>query len=396
MRGMDLQRVRDVIVRAFNPDDFDMLLKFKFDRTRRDEVGDAPFKKVVFDILTLAVQEGWEALLIAAVAEERPLKQEVQDLYSDYAKALLGEVKHRAVEQAMWKAYQRFGLSPGVALLRAGTAQRPPSRATDEGPQKTIKQQLNFLDVGLWREQLARMEGRVCRVELNDGTGNMGTGFLVGPDTLLTNYHVLESVLKQPDKAGAVRFRFDYKQLATGAVSDGTLVKLHATDWKLDHSPYSAAEAAGTPDTPPPTAEQLDYALVRLERPVGQEPMTPGVAGSPLRGWIRMPDAAPALTPKMALLILQHPKTRPLKLALDTEALTPVVHQGLRVRYTTNTEGGSSGSPCFNTDWSLVALHHYGDPAYNQPQYNQGIPIGLIRERITAQGKAAALGGDPP
>ncbi len=44
-----------------------------------------------------------------------------------------------------------------------------------------------------------------------------------------------------------------------------------------------------------------------------------------------------------------------------------------RVRYRTNTETGSSGSPCFNSDWDLVALHHSGIV-----KYNEGIPINCI------------------
>ena len=64
-----------------------------------------------------------------------------------------------------------------------------------------------------------------------------------------------------------------------------------------------------------------------------------------------------------------------------------------RVRYATNTEAGSSGSPVFDLDWNLVALHHLGDPAYDHPPaYNQGVPIDKIRERLTKAGKASALG----
>jgi V8-like Glu-specific endopeptidase len=68
-------------------------------------------------------------------------------------------------------------------------------------------------------------------------------------------------------------------------------------------------------------------------------------------------------------------------------------HADLRLRYKTNTEAGSSGSPCFTMDWTLVALHHLGDPARAPaPAFNQGIPIELIRQRIVAQGQAAAIG----
>ena len=63
-----------------------------------------------------------------------------------------------------------------------------------------------------------------------------------------------------------------------------------------------------------------------------------------------------------------------------------------RVRYATNTEPGSSGSPCFDMNWQLAALHHYGDPAWLNPKYNQGVPAHLIRQKIAAEGHAALLG----
>jgi V8-like Glu-specific endopeptidase len=111
---------------------------------------------------------------------------------------------------------------------------------------------------------------------------------------------------------------------------------------------------------------------------------------------VRVPEAAPAFTEKMPILILQYPKTQPLKLALDTEGVLRLNSNGTRVRYATNTEGGSSGSPCFNINWTLVALHHYGDPSYGQPKYNQGIPVNMIRDRLKRFGKDGALGGNSP
>ena len=72
---------------------------------------------------------------------------------------------------------------------------------------------------------------------------------------------------------------------------------------------------------------------------------------------------------------------------------------GTRVRYRTNTEPGSSGSPCFDQNWSLVALHHSGDPNFDgikQPEYNRGIPIAAIRSLIEARGLAGALGAQEP
>jgi len=68
-----------------------------------------------------------------------------------------------------------------------------------------------------------------------------------------------------------------------------------------------------------------------------------------------------------------------------------------RVRHRTNTQAGSSGSPCFDRNWNLIALHHYGDAKYGHaPLFNQGIPIAAIRKQIEEKGLGGALGGDIP
>jgi hypothetical protein len=43
-------------------------------------------------------------------------------------------------------------------------------------------------------------------------------------------------------------------------------------------------------------------------------------------------------------------------------------------------------------DFDLVALHHLGEKGSAAQGYNQGIPIGLVRDRIVANGHAARLG----
>jgi hypothetical protein len=93
----------------------------------------------------------------------------------------------------------------------------------------------------------------------------------------------------------------------------------------------------------------------------------------------------------MPLLILQHPKKpdqylqtvdlHPLRFAFDV--VTEVNENSSRVRYKVNSEPGSSGSPCFDPDWNLVALHHSGDPREIVPaEYNEGIPISSIRRAL--------------
>jgi hypothetical protein len=232
-------------------------------------------------------------------------------------------------------------------------------------------------------------ESRVARVEI-DGVPT-GTAFLVGPDTALTNYHVVREVLTGGAAPGSIRLRFDYKKLANTEISAGTLVGL-APDWCVDSSPLSQGESVGKPDASVPTVDELDHAVLRLASAIGAAPLpAAGGAGRP-RGWIQVPETEPPL----AIQILQHPRGGALALALDTAGVLQVNANGTRVRYRTNTEAGSSGSPCFDMDWQIIALHHYGDPGFKHPPYNQGIPIHCVRARLAREGKLAALGAAPP
>jgi hypothetical protein len=200
-----------------------------------------------------------------------------------------------------------------------------------------------------------------------------------------------------------VKLRFDFKVLPNNTHLSGTIVGLPTTGWNLDQSPYAPCEAAkGVGGSP--TLDELDYVLLRLERPIGREDFTPGETLKPRRrGWVALPDRVPHLAPKAPLVIAQHPHGAPLKLAIDTEAFLGVMFDNSRIRYTTNTEPGSSGSPVFDFKGHLVAIHHLGDPAYDglSAQYNQGIPIDVIRRRILdptrpgADERLAALGNSP-
>lgn len=72
------------------------------------------------------------------------------------------------------------------------------------------------------------------------------------------------------------------------------------------------------------------------------------------------------------VMIPQHPDGRPLELAFG--ALLKYNDAANRVRYDTNTEPGSSGSPCFDISLQPFALHHASGPAKNLG-YNQGVPL---------------------
>lgn len=160
----------------------------------------------------------------------------------------------------------------------------------------------------------------------------------------------------------------------------------------IDSSPPSRWDLEPEPKGGVPQPDELDYALLRLDRPAGDEAVGEGAEpGAPARGWIEVPAESYVFRPDTPLFIVQHPAGAPLKLALDTRAVVGCNANGTRVTYRTNTEAGSSGSPVFDSNWQLVALHHSGDPAY-RPTYNEGIPISALVRLLETRGLAGVFG----
>jgi hypothetical protein len=215
----------------------------------------------------------------------------------------------------------------------------------------------------------------------------------------MTNYHVVQSVIakKHGYTPADVLLRFDYKRLKDGTeINKGAEYRLVTSgdDWLVDYSPYSQVDLEVDPKPGDPAADELDYALLRIDGAPGDEAIgTNPEPGAPPRGWIEIPDEAHDFQLNTPLFIVQHPKGEPLKLALGTKAVLGLYGQDRRVRYDTNTEPGSSGSPVFDQNWNLVALHHSGDPEADlPPQYNEGIPIHVILDLLHQRGLEHTLG----
>lgn len=366
--GLSFQQFQDALLAGFDEDELEELVRLGLNVRLRSVVPAGPTKHMVFKLIDWSERNGFLADLARAAYLARPRDASLQ------------------------RIYETFGMAPAVAVQAGGTpVPAAPAQATATSLESMVKPYLKLVDLGVWRDKLAKIEGQVCRIEF-DGRPK-GSGFLVGADLVMTNYHVLEAVIENKQKPEIVGCRFDYKVLTDGSRNEGEVVKLQAENWLLDFGRYSRAEGDNKPDRELPTTDELDYALVRLARPIGGEPIGKGAAaGGDPRGWISLPDNQPALDAGMPLLIAQHPDGMPLKLAMDTNSIIKINDNGTRVRYATNTEPGSSGSPCFNMDWSLVALHHMGDPAWLNPQFNEGVPAGPIKKRLAGKGIALKAG----
>jgi hypothetical protein len=268
------------------------------------------------------------------------------------------------------------------------------SIATQSELEKIVRDSSIFTGMGDFRNKFGVLEAAVCAIESPQAGG---TGFLVGCDLVLTNYHVIKRIHEKLVSPKDMQCRFDYLGSADNSgVKPGRVVKLADENWLVHYRPYSLADITGQGKWKP---KELDYALLRLKEPVGNQPRT--TQNTVPRGWISLDHTTPQIEAKATLLLVQHPRDidvkteiRVLPMQLAIGSVLGFEGDGLRIRHDTRTLPGSSGAPCCNANLQLVALHHAGDPK-DLPgfrgQYNQAIPIGLIIDDLREHPIASEL-----
>lgn len=205
--------------------------------------------------------------------------------------------------------------------------------------------------------------GAVCLVKVSGIEGRTGTGFLVAPDLVLTNCHVLLRDWRMPERdqpaevarnVSGVELRFRY----TGADDD-------------PEKGQSFSLARDKPIVRYSPVPKLDYVLLRVEpritadRGLGPASCTPDI---------------PSL--RSALHILQHAGGEVMQVDFNTSGITHVDEDKGLLQYITRTASGSSGSPCFNDQWKVVGLHHAERTKYNFWSVREGVLFRAILKEI--------------
>ncbi len=209
-----------------------------------------------------------------------------------------------------------------------------------ESQLEKISEEIDFLPVAFLTDGAMRSRA-VCRMVVPSILGrSLGTGFLITPNLIMTNNHVVSSLEEAREATAEFQFESDLSPIVVALRPD----RFFMTHVELDFT-IVACDGRGISDiTPIPLLR--NPALVTRHEQVN---------------------------------IIQHPRGRKKEVALHNNKVTRVMDKV--IRYSTDTEPGSSGSPVFNNNWDLVALHHAGFNE-NGTVSNEGIRISTIIDRI--------------
>lgn len=185
---------------------------------------------------------------------------------------------------------------------------------------------------GALRVQKSIVRLQVPRVFKNmpDGKAGLGTGWLVTQQLVFTNHHVVAA--RKPNEAAATPAELRMQAEQTVGWFD------YLTEAGTQAECQSIELVCSNP--------KLDYALLRLKN-------TPVLA---IRSPLRIAQH-PVLRQADRLNIVQHPGGGPLKYAIRNNFYVGQGEGPNFIRYLTDTEKGSSGSPIFDDDWFVVAMH---------------------------------------
>lgn len=344
------QQLYEGLLSAFpSRDKLALMLYLKLDVNLEVVAPDAATLDIVVGKLIIwAIAEGRIGELVIGAREQNPGNQDL-----------------RAFDEQILRPRQ-----PKLPKVDGGQMVSPPGLI---GP----TEKFSFFDVGSvgnWYMNMRNAAAAVCRIEMYD---HLATGFLIGPNLVLTCYHVVASIIetsyyedpvtkrRTPMSPQSVTLRFGYSRATDGlTLNEGWIYHL-ASDWLADSSPV----------------DELNYALLRVDGLSGKGRIID--FEQPGQRWL-----SPALDyefqPGADLLMLQHPEGRPLQVSYGTVA--SVNDQGTSVTYMIPAAPGSSGAACFSARWELVAMHQSRVP---DTLNRQGLPIAAFMSQARVQAELA-------
>ncbi|MGK7907500.1 MAG: trypsin-like peptidase domain-containing protein [Synechococcus sp.] len=329
----DRGKLLEAILSAYpNPEDLETFVNLELDRNIHVVAGSGNHRTVAFKLIQWAIAKGYIDDLILALQRDIPNRPDIQHF--------CGQVLHQRLNLNVFDVPLE-----GLQLKLEASAWDIDIRS--EELERFLPKRFSFeADVGELLRGL-KLANSVCKITFADRSPDeSGTGVLIAPNLVLTNYHVLslERDADLNEVARVCRFEFGYVSPKFGEFRRTQTLNADVDTPVIVASPI----------------DKLDYALIRLGggADVAIDPV-------PLNHSTELGKNSP-------LNILQHPEGEQMKVSLSNNGVIKTNKARGLVLYVNPTKQGSSGSPCFNENWELVALHHKG----------LATPFGSIREGI--------------
>ncbi len=338
LSGAELKKLVNAIVSAYpTKEDLAMMVQFELEENLEEVAGGNNLKQLVFNLVTKwAIPRGYIYRLIIASYETNPENPELKDFYESVV-------------------LKRFNLESSVKTKDFGPDINWKGETDDIQLQSWLKPEPDYWDVGFLKRAIEQ-SASVCRLEIPTRQ-IMGTGVLIASNKLLTNYHVLQPLEEDSLETNALNTILKF-----GCFTSDIGEETEGKSFKLDKE---------TPILCFSKTEELDFILLQIESKISRETDI-----KPAR-W--NPQKVPM--EKMGINVLQHPEGNSMKLSISQDGVTGVYQQNGLVQYVNKTALGSSGSPCFDENWFLVALHH-AQRAKTFGTIREGILFSSIYQKI--------------
>ncbi|MFO0425220.1 MAG: trypsin-like peptidase domain-containing protein [Planctomyces sp.] len=218
----------------------------------------------------------------------------------------------------------------------------------------------DFVDVS-FLELAVQNAKAVANISFTTGLP-VGTGFLISSRLLITNNHVIPSPTLARDMVATFEFELDRNAIPKTV-----------TRFEFDPTLCFVTD----PD------DDLDYTVIGIGRKLSGPRSLSELGFSPLL------DNADKHSLGEFVNVIQHPRGRMKQVVLRENQLAS---RGNRVlHYLADTQDGSSGSPVFNDQWQVVALHHFSGPSL-ETESPDGDPISLsVNEGVRISSIVAEL-----
>jgi Trypsin-like peptidase domain len=241
-----------------------------------------------------------------------------------------------------------LGLIDPAALARDAVAPNPVTLLPQNGdgskldPQAFTSAMIGVLEVADLLSAFSLAARRLCLIRAG---GKQGTGFLIGPQTVLTNWHVMSDLI-EPVTGKALDGSAAQISVSFETLTDNQgRTCLVAADWLVGFSPLAKDVSDPAPQAVSPDGTFLDYCAIRLLGAPGRE-----------RGWYDLSQTGALNHKTDAFFVFQHPAGVAQRAGVARD--TVIDDNPDFLRHQVWTASGSSGGLCLDHKLKPIALHH--------------------------------------